>query len=625
VADLFLSYKSQDRARVRPLVQALQADGLTVWWDAEIEGGSGWRQSIQTELDAAKCVLVAWTKRSAGPEGEFVHDEATRAKRRGAYLPVRLDAVDLPLGFGETQALPLIGWKGDTKDPRYQAVLAAARAVVAGSALPKLRDAAPAPALNRRALIGGGAALGAVALGGGWYLWRQGAGAATQSIAVMPFANLSGDPEQAYFSDGIAEELRSALSRIAGLKVAARTSSEKLRDADVKDAADQLGVADVLTGSVRKAGGTVRVSAQLLDGETGLEKWSQAFDRPEGNALELQTGISENVANALSLKLGKAAAMLGGTKDAVAYDAYLRGLAMRPTDEAGFRAKLAAFEAAIAADPGFAAAHANKALQLTNLARDQSGEEVRRTLALAEAAAWRAIALAPELPIGHHALGVLQEARLDLRGADASYAKVLALPGVGAQELAGIGQTQIAFGRTAAGLALVERAVALDPLNRAMLGQQIYALTLAGHYKEALAAIKAFDDVYPDDKADPYDKGLARLWTGDARGALAAFGEAEDWVKTWGQALAYTRLGDRAGSDRTLAALKAMDGGTLAYQLAGVHALRGEPDLALAQLERAVAARDPGLVDLRIDPVFESLRKDPRFAAIEKRLGFPAA
>ena len=109
MADLFVSYKSEDRARVKPLVDALEADGLSVWWDAHIEGGAGWRQRIEQELSSARCVLVAWTKRSAGPEGEFVHDEATRAKRRGVYLPVLLEKVELPLGFGEKQALPLIG------------------------------------------------------------------------------------------------------------------------------------------------------------------------------------------------------------------------------------------------------------------------------------------------------------------------------------------------------------------------------------------------------------------------------------------------------------------------------------------------------------------------------------
>ena len=123
--DVFVSYKAEDRKRVRPLVEALQSEGYGVWWDEQIGGGSAWRQAIETELNAAKCVLVIWSNRSVGPDGTFVQDEATRAQQRHVYVPVLIDKVHLPLGFGETQALPLIGWRGDRSDPRYQAVLTA--------------------------------------------------------------------------------------------------------------------------------------------------------------------------------------------------------------------------------------------------------------------------------------------------------------------------------------------------------------------------------------------------------------------------------------------------------------------------------------------------------------------
>ena len=120
--DVFLSYKAEDRARLKPLVEALEAEGFTVWWDAQIGGGTNWHEDIEQHLDAAKCVLVAWSKRSVGHDGHFVRDEARRAQRRDAYVPVCLDPVDPPLGFGEIQALPLKGWKGDRGDARFQAV-----------------------------------------------------------------------------------------------------------------------------------------------------------------------------------------------------------------------------------------------------------------------------------------------------------------------------------------------------------------------------------------------------------------------------------------------------------------------------------------------------------------------
>lgn len=119
MSDVFVSYKAEDRRRVRPLVEALESDGYSVWWDEQIGGGAAWRQAIEAELNAAKCVIVVWSKRSVGPEGTFVQDEATRAQQRHIYVPVLIDKVHLPLGFGEMQALPLTGWKGNRSDPRY--------------------------------------------------------------------------------------------------------------------------------------------------------------------------------------------------------------------------------------------------------------------------------------------------------------------------------------------------------------------------------------------------------------------------------------------------------------------------------------------------------------------------
>src|SRR5579884_295051 len=227
MADVFVSYKAEDQRRVKPLVDALEADGFSVWWDAQIGGGSAWRHEIEAELNAAKCVIVVWSKRSVGPEGAFVQDEASRAQQRRAYVPVTIDKVHLPLGFGETQELALTGWHGNRFDPRYRAVLAAverkAGAAHAG------RSATPDEGrFDRRTAIGVGAvALAAAAGAGGWLLLkRSSAIGPSDSIAVLPFENLSGDPNQAYFSDGIAEEIRSTLARLSGLTVIGRSSSE---------------------------------------------------------------------------------------------------------------------------------------------------------------------------------------------------------------------------------------------------------------------------------------------------------------------------------------------------------------------------------------------------------------
>jgi len=123
MADVFVSYKAEDRRRVQPLVQALQAEGLSVWWDEHIGVGDAWRETIERQLNEAKTVVVVWSKRSVGPEGGFVREEATRAQKRGVYVPVLIDAVMPPLGFGESQATSLKNWHGNRSDPHYRAFL----------------------------------------------------------------------------------------------------------------------------------------------------------------------------------------------------------------------------------------------------------------------------------------------------------------------------------------------------------------------------------------------------------------------------------------------------------------------------------------------------------------------
>src|SRR5215212_9639900 len=229
--DLFISYKAEDRSRLKALVAALEAEGFSVWWDAHIGGGAHWREDIQEHLDAAKCVIVAWSKRSVGRDGNFVRDEATRAQRRGAYLPIRIDPVDPPLGFGEVQAIPLRGWKGDRSDPRYQALVDALRRCISGEGIGHSTVQFDEPGVSRRAAIAGGAGVAMVAsAAGGWFLLKPTRSDAKR-IAVLPFANMSGAPDQAYFAEGIAEELRGALSRI-GLQVIGRTSSDAVKDLD---------------------------------------------------------------------------------------------------------------------------------------------------------------------------------------------------------------------------------------------------------------------------------------------------------------------------------------------------------------------------------------------------------
>ena len=163
MTDIFISYKREDQQRVAPLAEALLKRGFDVWWDRHIGGGASWRQSIIEQLAAAKCVIVVWSEASVSAAADFVHDEAGRAKARGVLLPVKIDRVDPPVGFGEVQALDLVGWRGGGGDPRFQDVAAAARAIVEGG--PRPRPKAPGRRVRLAAMSGAAFAAVAAAVG----------------------------------------------------------------------------------------------------------------------------------------------------------------------------------------------------------------------------------------------------------------------------------------------------------------------------------------------------------------------------------------------------------------------------------------------------------------------------
>jgi TolB-like protein len=626
MSDVFVSYKAEDRKRVRPLVEALEADGFSVWWDAQIGGGDEWRRSIEQQLDAAKCVLVVWSKRSTGPEGRFVRDEASRAMERSVYLPVRIDNVRLPLGFGETQALSLTNWKGGREDGRYHAVLAAARAITEG----KPHDVCHAhhfdEGVSRRGLIAGGAVAAVAVVGvGGWLLLKPGGASAATSIAVLPFANLSGDPAQAYFSDGIAEELRSALARI-GMQVVGRTSSDEVKDENAKSAAAKLGVSSILTGSVRRSPSLIRISAQLVDGKNGLERWSQSYDRQPGDALEIQTDIAENVAQALSVALApseRTALGGNGTVSAKAHDLYLQADALSRTGagEEASRNALRLFDAAIAADPNYVAALAGRARLLAQLANlYESGARLRSGLDDAVATARRAVVLDPQSPDAQASLGKVLALNLNQREGIEHLERAYRLAPGDPKIIGYYAQSLRYVNRNREAVPLMERAVALDPLSPRSFILQAEVLFYARRFMDAVAASRRAIALDAGNKQVFGPLADSLLLAGKPKEALAAYaGVASDWYRLQGEAMAAARMGNRALAEEKLAGLKAIDDGSLNYQFAQLYAQWGQREQAFASLAAADRADDPGLAVLAADPFMDPLRSDPRFQALVKK------
>lgn len=630
MSDVFVSYKAEDRRRVRPLVEALEADGYSVWWDEQIGGGATWRHAIETELNAAKSVIVAWSKRSVGPDGTFVQDEATRAQQRRVYVPVLIDKVHLPLGFGEMQALPLSGWKGDRSDPHYQAVLAAVRRIV-GDGAGTASEPRSATGIDRRLVLGGGVAAMAAAGIGGWVLLKPDAASASDSIAVLPFANLSGDPRQAYFSDGIAEELRSALARLAGLKVVGRTSSEAVREEDAETAAKRLGVDNILTGSVRQSPSTIRVGAQLIDGRTGLERWSQSYDRAPGDAIKIQTDIAENVARALRVTLGNfddAKLAIGGTANAAAQNLYLEANNTRDASREDFQHAIGLLDQAIALDPNYAQAFGLKAIFVLELVNQfASGErELAQGRADALRLARQSIRMAPDLPIGHGALALIYGSNLQISPALAEHKRTVALAPGDVDAIRSYSGFLTRLGESSEAIRLAREAIALDPLNGSSHIRLATALYFARRYAESLSGLEKISRDSPDLVRAPVAVANNLLMLGKTNEAAQSYAQEkpDDPFRLVGEAVLAARSGDRNQAMQKTQRLKQLYGDAASYQYGQIQAQLGETDQAIAELERGWQVKDAGLMLLRVDPWLDPVRDDSRFSRLVQKMNFPA-
>jgi len=457
------------------------------------------------------------------------------------------------------------------------------------------------------------------------------------SVAVLPFVNMSGDPKQEYFSDGLAEEMLSSLTTIRDLQVAAQTSSFafKGKNTSLADIAHALNVGAILEGSVRKDGQHLRINAQLIDAVTGFNLWSHTYDRDLKDVLKLQTEIATAVTAALQATLlsGSAAGIeLGGTQNPQAFDAYLRGMKDRNDlfDKAKLLAAIADFDEAIRLDPRFAKAYAVKAASLNFLAEYHGvGAEVREDFAAARRAAEQAIEIAPELGLAHLALAaVLGAGYLDFRPALAEEERALTLSPNDATVLRNVGLFFVRIGRADAGVALARRAVALDQVNPAAYGVLSTVLTHARRYRDALEVSREFDSL----GGASADGGARKRHGADALLLLGETEQARQFCEsvakpTWEDhlclAIAYRRLQRSADAQSQLAALRTQYGDSIAYQVSEIYAQWGDTALALDALETAYRLKDPGLHELKVDAYMDPLRKEPRFQAVLQKLDFP--
>ena len=603
----------------------LEKLGYEIWWDARIEGGAAYARSISSALDRADAVIVLWSARSV--ESDWVRDEAAQGRDRHRLIPLSLDESTPPIGFRQYQVIDLSHWHGRSNAPEIDSVQRAIGALTGTPAhvLPPQRAR-----VSRRGMLAAGGAAVALAAAGAFVGWDRGligGRAAPLSIAVVSFRNLSGDPSQSYFSDGLTEEVRVALARIEALRVLAGTSTDKASEGsdDPKKIAEALEVRYVLSGSVQRSGDMVRIVADLADGATGFTRWSQSFDRELTDIFALQSDIARTVAEAMSIEVATSEPAPGGTRNAQAYQDYLQGRALfnLAKDEASDRAALDLYDRALAADPRFALALAARSRSLAAFASEYAkGSEIKPLFDQSIAAARRAVEVAPGLAEGQLALGfALYAGRLDIAGARQFYERAYELGGGNADIALLYALYCSRAGRPADATRAVQRAVILDPLNpraHRARGSVAYA---ARRYSDALPPLKRALELNPK-------MTYAHALIGSVMVALGRFdvakkeftAEPEPQFNLSGLAIAEFKLGNKAAAEAAFSALKSQVGDSAVYQQAEVLAQWGKPDDALKALLRAREVGDSGLIYAATDPLLDPIRKDPRFTGLLRSL-----
>lgn len=353
------------------------------------------------------------------------------------------------------------------------------------------------------------------------------------SVAVLPLANVGGDAQDEYFSEGMTDELANALSKLPGLRVASRTSAYSFKgrkDIDVGEIGRKLRVQAVLEGVVRRSGDRLRVGAQLTSVSDGLAIWSDTYERSTSDVFAVQDDIARSIAEALKLKLGGKAAALSsssrGTANLEAYDSYLRGRYLwNRRGAANLRKALSYFEESIGKDSGFARAHAGLAITHAILP-EYTDSPLADGRAKTRAAATRALALDGSLAEAHTALGLAAMHAWDFRAAETAYRKAITLDPAYPTAHQWYGELLYHTGRLDSSFVEIRRAIALDPLAPMPFEALGYILTLAGRYDEALEQFRKADELSPGLTLTLLLLGDTRLQMGQTQQAVEEYEQA---------------------------------------------------------------------------------------------------
>ena len=371
MADVFVSYARPDEPLAGRLADALRERGYRVWRDEDLPAHRPYADVIEERLNSAKAVVVLWSEQSV--KSQWVRAEADTARALGSLVQVSLDGTIPKMPFNQIQCADLSDWNDGAECPGWQKLSASVEA-----------------------LAGNPQSSG-----------RVHAGQRNRSICVLPFANMSGDTEQEYFSDGISEDITTDLSKVSALAVTARNTAFQFkgRSVDVCEIARRLGVSHVLEGSVRKAEGKVRITAQLIDGASGDHVWAERYDRDLTDIFAIQDELSAAIVEALKIRLlpdEKRAIENRGTDNVEAYNLYLMARQYWVTADFGDRRReervIRICKAATEIDPDYARAWALMGLAQANL---HHGFSSRAPIEDGAAEAEKALALDPTIAEAH--------------------------------------------------------------------------------------------------------------------------------------------------------------------------------------------------------------------------------
>ena len=671
--EVFISYASQDASVATAIVEALENAGVACWIaPRDVTPGDFYADAIVGAINASRVMVVVLTE-SAVASAHVLREVERASAKRHPVISFRIGAAQLPAGLeyflSASHWLDAAASGVPASLPRLVEAVQRLVAPTLGASPNRASDnAKPPEALfphtpavkaswgvrrTRVTVFAVVAVVMAYLIVDRLWLSKHEAGersaaadtaAATpaaaviseRSIAVLPFADMSEKHDQEYFSDGLSEELINHLAHNADLKVIARTSSFafKGKNEDMRSIASKLGVANLLEGSVRKAGGTLRITAQLIRASDGVHLWSETFDRKLNDIFRVQDEISTTVAKALNAALNMTPALgfhsaSTETTNMAAYNLVLEGNYLYWRGEKGDKSRAVEhFQQALKLDPRYATAWAKLARayavqanlgELTAAEAEVKGRDaVRQALAIDSNCAeayfargnivrfivgdWmaarsdyeRAIALDPHGEVGEHAQGNILYINATMSGQYDGY---------------------IEWNR---------RQLERNPLDTGIMSGLAWMEQFAGRLHESAATSRKLLELNPGFATAQALYASTLLLMGKQVEALAAARkESDDASKLTALACIYWDMGRRAESDSALDALERDLAEDNEYLIASAHAYRGDADAALKWLDRAYRHRKGFLQDLRVDPFFRRLHADPRFNALLRKLNLP--